>query len=65
MKSGDQIVLRTSADGRIDLAIGGEAKGSVQNTKLARALWGIWLGAKPISKDLRTDLVNRIDALGQ
>ena len=64
MKNGEEIVLRTSAEGKIELSIAGQAKGSVQNTKLARAIWGIWLGNKPISKDLRIELVIRIDALG-
>jgi long-chain acyl-CoA synthetase len=65
LKTGDQIVLRTSADGKIDVSIGGQAKGSVQNAKLVRALWSIWLGGHPISKELRADLVNRISELGK
>lgn len=65
VKSGEQIVLRTSPDGKIEMSIGGQAKGSVQSAKLVRSIWAIWLGGKPISKDLRTELVNRIDALGQ
>lgn len=65
VKSGDEVLLHTGADGKIELSIAGQAKGSVQNTKLARALWSIWLGPKPISKDLRAELVNRIDELGK
>ena len=65
VKNGDEIALHTSPDGKVDLTIAGQNKGSVQNTKLARAIWGVWLGAKPISKDLRAELVNRIDELGK
>jgi hypothetical protein len=65
LKTGDEIVLRTSADGKISVTIGGQEKGSVQNTKLMRALWEVWLGSKPVTKDLRSELVNRIDELGK
>jgi hypothetical protein len=64
-KSGDEIVLHTAPDGMVDISIGGDNKGSVQNVKLARKIWAVWLGARPISKDLRQDLVNRIDELGK
>jgi hypothetical protein len=64
-KSGDELVLHTSPDGKVELSIGGVNKGSVQNAKLARSIWGVWLGSKPISKDLRGELVNRIDELGK
>ena len=64
MKSGEEITLRSGPDGKIEMSMGGQAKGPVQNAKLARGLWAVWLGAKPISKDLRSELVNRIDALG-
>jgi hypothetical protein len=64
MKSGEEISLRTSPDGKIEFAMGGQSKGTVQNAKLVRALWGVWLGGKPISKDLRSELVSRIDQLG-
>jgi hypothetical protein len=65
LKNGDDIVLRTSPDGKIDVSIGGQEKGSVQNIKLMRALWSTWLGGHPISKDLRASLVNRISELGK
>lgn len=64
-KTGEELVLRTSPDGRVELSIGGAAVPAVQNAKLARAIWGLWLGGKPISKDLRGALVNRIGALAK
>lgn len=65
LKNGDELVLHTSPDGKIDLSIGGQQKGSVQNVKLARALWSVWLGGKPVTKDLKDALVNRIGELGK
>ena len=63
--NGEDFMVRTGADGKVELTIAGQVKGSVQNAKLARAIWNVWLGAKPISKDLRGELVNRIDQLGK
>jgi hypothetical protein len=65
VKNGEEFVLHTASDGKIDLAVAGKSLGGVQNAKLARAIWGVWLGSKPISKDLRAELVNRIDELGK
>ena len=65
MKNGEELTLRTGADGKIELSTAGEAKGTVQNAKLVRALWSVWLGAKPSSKELRGELVNRIDRLSE
>jgi len=65
VKNGEEVILHTSPDGKVELSIAGAGRGAVQNAKLARAIWSVWLGSKPISKDLRGDLVNRIDELGK
>jgi hypothetical protein len=65
LKDGQEIVLRTSADGKIDATVAGVQKTGPHNARLARSIWGIWLGAKPISADLRRGLVERIDVLGK
>lgn len=65
VKNGDELTLRSSPDGKLEVNLGGQAKGAVQNSKLVRALWGVWLGSKPISKELRADLVSRIAQLGE
>ncbi len=65
LKEGQEIVLRTSADGKIEATVAGAAKTGPQSARLARAVWGIWLGAKPISADLRRGLIERIDVLGK
>jgi Chalcone isomerase-like len=65
LKTGQQIVIHTSADGKIEVDIAGVKKSGPQSPRLARSVWGIWLGAKPISADLRRGLVDRIDVLGK
>lgn len=65
VKAGEPVDLRTTADGKITLSIAGEVRGEVQSIKLARAIWNVWLGGKPVSKELRTALVSRIDELGR
>jgi chalcone isomerase-like protein len=65
LKDGQDIVLRTTADGKIDVDVAGVKKSGPQSPRLARAVWSIWLGQKPISADLRRGLVERIDVLGK
>jgi hypothetical protein len=63
LKEGEEILLRSSGDGRIEVEIAGQKKVGPVSPKLARAVWSIWLGARPISTDLRRALVDRIDQL--
>jgi hypothetical protein len=65
VKNGDELMIHTGPDGRVDVSLGAEARGAVQNLKLVRAIWSMWLGPKPVAKDLRGELVNRIDELGR
>ncbi len=65
LKSGDELVLHTDNAGRLEVSIGGQNKGGVQNAKLARAMWNVYLGSKPPAKELKTELTNRISELGK
>jgi hypothetical protein len=65
LKSGQEVLFRTSADGRVEIDINGEKKPGPQNVKLVRALWGVWLGPKTVSKDMRKSLVDRIEVLSR
>lgn len=65
LKNGDDLVIHSSTDGRLEISIGGQDKGGVTNAKLARAMWSVWLGSKPVTKDLKGELVNRIEQLGK
>lgn len=63
--AGDEWVLTTGDNGQIELAIGREKKQAPQSPKLERALWDVWLGAKPLSVELRRELIEHIDVLGK
>ena len=65
IKDGQEIVLHSFPDGRLEVELAGEKRVGPQNPKLTRAVWEIWLGAKPISIDLRRELVDRIDLLAK
>jgi hypothetical protein len=65
IKEGQEIKIRTSAEGKIDVEIGGQKKSAPTSPKLARAVWSIWLGSKSISPELRKALVDRVDVLGK
>jgi hypothetical protein len=58
-KVGDEHVIRWIPGGFITVEINGESKGQVQNVDFAKAVWGIWLGAKSVVQ--RNQLVSRIN----
>ena len=66
--AGDEWVLTTRDNGEIELKTGegkdGKKEGP-QSPKLQRALWNAWLGAKPVSVELRRSLIEKIDLLGR
>ena len=65
--AGDEWVLTTRDNGEIELKTGDgkdEKKDGPQSPKLQRALWNVWLGAKPVSVELRRSLIEKIDLLG-
>jgi hypothetical protein len=66
--AGDEWVLTTRDNGEIELRTGDDKddrKQAPQSPKLERALWDVWLGAKPLSVDLRRQLIEKINLLGQ
>jgi hypothetical protein len=65
LKEGQEIELRTWPDGRVAVTVAGARRDLPQSPKLARAIWSIWLGARPISTELRRSLIDRVDALGK
>jgi hypothetical protein len=66
--AGDEWVLTTRDNGEIELRTGEgkeDRKQAPQSPKLSRALWNVWLGAKPLSVELRRQLIEKIDLLGR
>jgi hypothetical protein len=65
---GDEWVLTTRDNGEIELMTGDDKddrKDGPQSPKLQRALWNVWLGAHPLSVELRRQLIEKIDLLGR
>lgn len=65
VKEGQELHIGTDDAGRIAVQIAGVKKSGPQNPQLCRAIWEIWLGSKPISKEMRKSLVERIDVLAK
>jgi len=66
--AGDEWVLTTRDNGEIELRTGDDKddrKQGPQSPKLQRALWDVWLGPKPLSVELRRELIEKIDLLGR
>ena len=67
VKEGDEMVIHTESDGRVGVKIGaGPMKmTAIASLRVVHQIWDIWLGAKPISDDLKTMLMDRIDTLSR
>src|SRR4051812_41246760 len=63
--AGDEWLLTTRDNGQIELRIGDDKKDVPPNPKLQRALWDVWLGPKPLSVELRRQLIEHIAELGR
>ncbi len=64
MKAGEELAVGTTTEGKIFVAVGAIKKDGPQSPTLAIDLWNLWLGQKPLSKELKQGLVERIQALG-
>lgn len=66
MKRGAVFELHTSPGGVVDVRRPGARRAvAATDARLARALWEIWLGSRPVQVDLRRALVDRVDLLGR
>lgn len=63
--AGEEWTLTTRDNGEIELRVGDDKKDAAPNPKLQRALWNVWLGPKPLSVELRRQLIEKIDLLGR
>ncbi|MCS6915337.1 MAG: chalcone isomerase family protein [Myxococcales bacterium] len=61
VREGQQMRIHTDEEGKITVEVAGQKKEGPKNPQLCRAIWDIWLGPKPISKEMRRSLVDRID----
>jgi hypothetical protein len=63
VKSGDLIVLSHATGGTLETVMVGQAKPPIADAAFARAVFGVWLGEKPIQADIKKDLVSRAEGL--
>lgn len=55
-QAGDVILFTYLPGQGLTTELNGEAKGTITNLKFVEALWSVWFGAEPASKDMRADL---------
>ena len=60
VKEGQECVLRWGAGGVLETTMAGEKKPPLANKTFAAAVFGIFLGEKPIQEDLKLALVGRL-----
>ena len=58
-RNGQTVVVRWGPGGVIETTAAGEVKPPIADKAFAAAVFGIWLGEKPIQEDLKRDLVSR------
>jgi hypothetical protein len=58
MNANEQIVMRWTQGGKVELLVKGQPRGTFTNPILARGIWSIWLGGSPISGDIKTGLIS-------
>jgi tetratricopeptide (TPR) repeat protein len=65
IKEGENLTIRTTAQGQVIVEARGQKKFGPTNARLTHDIWDIWLGQKPISADLKRGMLDRIDTLGR
>jgi tetratricopeptide (TPR) repeat protein len=65
IKSGEDLVIRTTAGGQVIVEAHGQKRLGPTDARLTHDIWDIWLGRKPISADLKKGMLDRIDTLGR
>jgi tetratricopeptide (TPR) repeat protein len=64
MKGGEDLIIRTTLEGQIELTAAGTPELGPKDPTLCIDLWNLWLGPRAISPELKQGLVERIQALG-
>jgi hypothetical protein len=62
-KVGQEYVIRWAPGGVLETTVAGAAKPPIADKDFAAAVFGIWLGEKPIQDDIKRDLVSRAASL--
>ncbi len=59
IKAGQECVLRWVPGGTLETAIGGDTRPPLADRDFAAAVFGIWLGERPIQEDIKKGLASR------
>jgi hypothetical protein len=62
-KQGQEYVLRWAPGGVLETSFAGRANTPIADKEFAAAVFGIWLGPRPVQEDLKQDLVSRAPLL--
>ena len=65
LRRGDTFELHTSPSGLLEVRVGQARHAVATDARLARAVWEIWLGGRPVQLDLRRALIDRVELLGR
>ena len=66
MQPGDELHLHTDADGEIFVHVGkGFTRTGPKNQRIVHDLWTAWLGPKPVTTELKSRLLDRMDSLAR
>jgi hypothetical protein len=63
IKQGDECVIRWAPGGTLETVMAGTAKPPIADKAFAAAVFGVWLGEKPIQDDIKKGLVSRAGEL--
>jgi hypothetical protein len=59
-KTGDEYLLRWAPGGVLQVTAAGARKPDIADKAFATAVFGIWLGEKPLQQDIKRDLIARL-----
>lgn len=65
LREGQELRLHIDDIGQIDVYLDGKKRTGPQNPRLARHIWEIWLGFRPVQPQMRQSLLDRLDVLAQ
>jgi hypothetical protein len=62
-KEGEEYVIRWTPGVGLETTVAGQAKPAIDDKAFAAAVFGIWLGDKPVQEDIKKDVVARAEGL--
>jgi hypothetical protein len=63
IKAGQECVLRWAPGGTLETLMAGQPKPPIADREFAAAVFGVWLGEKPVQEEIKKGLVSRAPAL--